>query len=409
MAHRPIVVERVTTLVGQWMDRDSIRKNNAKAILTTLLAEREAPRNHLAEKAGISVMSAGRIADELIALGFLQEKKASSQRGNTVGRPPKVLTLHTDRLLCCGVNLDKDVLHIGIVDPYGVIRERRDIPYPAEMEFSPEHILPWMAGEIDTFLEKWRGQGLLSNVGVTMPGIVDVQNGVLQFSANLRLKDCHVTAYLKERLPDFNFILENDSKALAQAEYQFGAVAGTQNMVVLSMGAGIGSAAILNGEVYRARNNMAGEIGHIVLNPAGKICECGKIGCLQTNLTKTAILNEAHFVYPGIGLTELLEYASRGETFAEALIKQVVEYISMTINLLANTYAPDAILLSGTTIWECPGIFPLVERDYKRLLSEYMQDTFLLRLDSFGADGYVIGGGAVAFKQTVETMQLRHV
>lgn len=396
-------------IIGQWMDRDSIRKNNAKAILTTLLAEREMPRILLAEKAGISVVSVGRIADELIELGFLQETKASPQRENTVGRPPKVLSLQADQLLCCGVNLNKTVLRMGIVDPYGEIRDRRNIPYPTDQEFATEHILPWMADELEAFLNCWRGHGLLSNVGVTMPGIVDVDNGVLQFSANLRLHDCPVVAYLKKRLPDFDFILENDAKSLAQAEFQFGAAAGTQNMVVLSMGDGIGSAAILNGEIYRARNNMAGEIGHIVLNPAGKICECGKIGCLQTNLTKTAILNEAHSVYPGISLTELLEYAGRGETFAEALVKQVVDYISMTINLLANTYAPDAIFLSGTTIWECPGLFPLVEREYKKLLSEYIQDAFLLRLDSFGADGYVIGGGAVAFKQTMEAMQLHHV
>lgn len=396
-------------LIGQWMDRDSIRKNNAKAILTTLLAEREAPRTLLAEKAGISVMSVGRIADDLIELGFLQETKASAQRENTAGRPPKVLKLDADQLLCCGVNLDKTALHMGIVDPYGVIRERKDVPYPTEQKFTAEYILPWMAEEMSAFLERWKGRGLLNKVGVTVPGIVDAQKGVLQFSANLQLQDCAVTAYFKKQLPDFDFYLENDSKALAQAEYRFGTAAGTPNMVVLSLGDGIGSAAILNGEIYRARNNMAGEIGHIVLNPAGRICECGKIGCLQTNLTKNAILNEAHSVYPGISLTQLLEYAERGETFAEALVKQVVEYISMTINLLANTYAPDVMLLSGVTMWECPGLFPLVERDYRRLLSQYMKDTFLLSLDSFGPDGYVIGGGVVAFQQSVDELRLHHV
>ena len=396
-------------LIGQWMDRDSIRKNNAKAILTTLIAEREAPRNMLAEKAGISVMSVGRIADELIELGFLRETKASVQRSSNSGRPPKVLTLNTEQLLCCGVNLDKSALHMGILDPYGAIRDRRDVPYPGDQKFTSELILPWMADEIESFLQQWKGRGLTNQVGVAVPGIVDAQNGVLQFSANLRLQNSPVAAYLKERLPDFEFTLENDAKALAQAEYQFGKAAGTQNMVVLSMGAGVGSAAILNGEVYRARNNMAGEIGHIVINPAGKICECGKVGCLQTNLTKNAILNEAHNVYPGITLPELLEYAGRGETFAEALVKQVVEYMSMTINLLANTYAPDRIFLSGATMWECPGFFTLVEQNYKKFLSQYIEDPLQISLDSFGPDGYVIGGGAVAFNQTVDALRIRHI
>lgn len=396
-------------LAGQAIDRDSIRRNNAKFILATLLAEREAPRTYLAEKTGISIMSVGRIVDELIEQGLLVETKSSVQRESTAGRPPKVLALNIDQLLCCGVNLSRDLLRMAIVDPYGGLRERKDIPYPARLEFTSEHVLPWMAEHIASFLEKWRGKGLLSNVGVTVAGIVDAKDGFLQFSANLRLKDCAIAQYLKDRMPDFDFYLENDAKSLAQAEYQFGAAAGTQNMVVLSLGDGIGSAAILNGEVYRARNNMAGEIGHIVLNPAGKICECGKAGCLQTNLTRSAILNEAHVVYPGITLEQLLEYARKGETYAVALVKQVVEYVSMAINLLANTYAPDAILLSGITVWECPGFYDLVEQDYRNLLSQYMRDAVRLMPDSFGADGYVVGGGAVAFKQVIETLRLRHI
>ncbi len=394
---------------GLGTDRDSIRKNNARALLTTLLAEREAPRTLLAEKTGISVMSVGRIADELIEAGFLREGKASSQRETTAGRPPKVLSLNSDQLLCCAANMDRSALHLGVVDPYGELREWRDIPYPEEMEFCEEQLFPWMAEKLTDFLERWKKRGILSSVGVTMPGIVDVQRGVLQFSANLGLRNCHVAEYLKKCLPEFEFNLENDAKALAQAEYRFGAAAGTQNLVVLSMGSGVGSAAILNGEVYRARNNMAGEIGHIVLNPAGKICECGKTGCLQTNLTKKAILNDAHNVYPGIDLTELLAYAERGEPYAGALVKQVVEYISMAINLLANTYAPDAIFLSGATIWECPGLVPLVQRDYKKFVSKFMQDTFQLRPDSFGPSGYVIGAGAVAFNRTIERLSLHHV
>ena len=116
-------------------------------------------------------------------------------------------------------------------------------------------------------------------------------------------------------------------------------------MVVLSIGDGIGAAVILNGEIYRGREIMAGEIGHIYLNPAGKICECGKVGCLSTHLSQRTILAEARTVYPNIDMKGLFDYFQRGDSFAVALITQVVEYTSIAINLLANTYAPEVVLL----------------------------------------------------------------
>ena len=396
-------------LQGQGTDRDSTRRNNAKAMLTLLLAEQSAPRNFLAEKTGISVMTVGRIADDLIEAGFLLETKNAAQREPGAGRPPKVLRLNADQLLCCGANLDQKALHLGIVDPYGKLRDRSDISCPPNVVRNPDRLLPWLAEELKRFTRPWSGKGLLNKIGLTLPGIVNVNDGILQFSANLGISDCHVREYLEQCLPEFCVHLENDAKALALAEYRFGAAAGTQNLVILSMGAGVGSAAILNGEIYRSRNNMAGEIGHIVLNPAGKICECGKTGCLQTNLTTKAILSEAHNVYPGIGLAELMQYAEHGEAYAQALVKQVVGAMSMAINLLANTYAPEAIILCGDTIWSCPGFIPLVLKDYKKLISEYMLDTFEVRPDSFGPDGYVIGGGAVAFSHVTDELRLQYL
>ena len=79
---------------------------------------------------------------------------------------------------------------------------------------------------------------------------------------------------------DYGFLggfFDEEAKAAALAEYQFGGLDGCRNLVVLSIGSGIGAAAIVDGELYRGRNNMAGEIGHITINPAGKVCVCGKV------------------------------------------------------------------------------------------------------------------------------------
>lgn len=392
---------------AQKVDRELMRKSNMKLVLFSLRQVGEASKAQLAEMTGMSVVSVGRITDELLELKLLQESEKELAE-STVGRPPKVLSLATDQLLCCGAHLDREVLHLGVVDPVGVLREKCTYNYPEECEFLPEHVLPWMADCMATFLKEREGSGILRSIGVVVPGIVDIERGEMQFSANFRWRNVEVTRFLKERLPGYDFYLENDTKAIAVAEYRFGAAAGARNMVVLSLGDGIGSAAILNGEIYRGWDNMAGEIGHIILNPAGKICECGQVGCLQTNLAKRAILNEARSVYRNITMEELFDYFQRGDPFAVALVGQVVDYTSIAINLLANAYAPETVLLCGSTLWENPILRSLVERNYKSRLNEYMQNAFELRFDTFGENGYIVGGSALAFYHVVDTLLVKN-
>jgi N-acetylglucosamine repressor len=386
------------------MDRELMRRNNMRLILASVLKAGEVSRACLAESTGMSAMSVGRIADELIGRGLLQEREKSEVKQNAAGRPPKALSLPIDKLLCCGVYLDKRILYLGITDPLGNLKDMEAVPYASDGELLPERVLPWIAEQIGAYLNKWRGKGLLNKVGVAVPGIVDIHKGDMLFSANLHWRNVAVTEHLKERLPDYCFYLENDTKALAQAVYRFRNEADTQNMVLLSLGDGIGSAAILNGQICRSAQNMAGEIGHIILNPAGKVCECGQTGCLQTNLAQSAILNEARSVYPDITMDELLTRSRRGEPFAAALINQVVGYISTAINLLANTYAPEVIVLSGSTIWDHPLLCSMVERNYRNRLNEYMQDAFKLRFDAFGISGYIVGAGAIAFERVVDAL-----
>ena len=393
----------------QRLDRELMRRSNEKYVLMTLLTAKEASKAYLSKKTGISLMSISRIADGLTRLGLLTETELKSQGTRAGGRPPQGLTINAEKLLCCGIHLGKQALHMSIVNPYGRVLEEEWIPYQATQDFTSDYVLAWMAQHLENFLKRWRGRGLLSNVGIVVSGIVDVEKGELEFSANLRLKNCGFVEYLKKAMPDFDFFLENDVKALAQAEYQYGASAGVQNIVVLNMDDGIGSATVQDGRLYRARHNIAGEIGHIILNPNGKVCECGQTGCLQTYLAKHVILNEARMMYPDINLKKLFERSQKNEPFAVALVKQVVDYASIAINLLATMYAPDVIVISGSTIWESPILRDMIEKNYKNRLNKYMSSTFQLKFDSFGPSSYVVGGAAVAFGRVIETLQLRHV
>ena len=188
------------------------------------------------------------------------------------------------------------------------------------------------------------------------------------------------------------------------AEYQFGGLDGCRNLVVLSIGSGIGAAAIMDGELYRGRDNMAGEIGHITINPAGKVCVCGKVGCLQTYLTPGALLTEARTLHPDITLPEMFTLFQKGDPFVTALLHQVTEYISIAINLLANTYAPEVVLLRGDLLRQGPVIRQLVSGTYREKLNWYMTDAFELRFEQMGVSGPLIGGGMLALERELDRL-----
>ena len=138
---------------------------------------------------------------------------------------------------------------------------------------------------------------------------------------------------------------------------------------------------------------MAGEIGHITINPAGKVCVCGKVGCLQTYLTPGALLTEARTLHPDITLPEMFTLFQKGDPFVTALLHQVTEYISIAINLLANTYAPEVVLLRGDLLRQGPVIRQLVSGTYREKLNWYM-----------GVSGPLIGGGMLALERELDRL-----
>lgn len=347
----------------------------------------------------MNIMTVGRIVENMISRGILQERETDAVC--QVGRPPRLLSLREDRLLCASLFLARDKLHLGLVSLTGQVDAYRELPVP-EGDFVPERVVPWMADCLEQFLAEHRRRDLCRTVGAVVPGILDIGKGELVFSANFQWGRVPLLEQLRRRLPDRDFILENDVKAVAVAEHQFGSAKGFRNVVVLNIGDGVGAAVILNDEIYRGKDNMAGEIGHIILNPAGKICECGKAGCLQTYLSQRTLLAEARAVYPHINLAQLFELYQRGEPFVSATMNQLGEYVAIAVNLLANTYAPDVVLLCGSMVRQGPVLSEIVKDMYQEKLNQYMKDTFQLRFERFGTTGHLIGGGVLAMRQALK-------
>ncbi|MGB8454618.1 MAG: ROK family protein [Anaerocolumna sp.] len=169
------------------------------------------------------------------------------------------------------------------------------------------------------------------------------------------------------------------------------------NTVVLYIGSGIGASAVINHQIHRGAFNPAGEIGHICINPTGSMCECGRRGYLQTYIADWAILKDAQAVKPDATLDDVFNSYQSGEAWAVNLIDCVVNYVSITISILANTYAPDEIILCGRLIDKYEILKEIIFENYKSQLNDYLLDSFELKTSEFGSEGTVIGAGTIAF------------
>lgn len=127
-------------------------------------------------------------------------------------------------------------------------------------------------------------------VGVAVPGLVDSARGLLRYAPNLRWGDDALRDRLAERLPGTVVVVENDANAAGWGEFRFGAGRGMRDMLLLTVGTGVGGAVVSGGRLLRGGFGGAGEIGHLVVEPGGRDCGCGQQGCLEQYGSASALL-----------------------------------------------------------------------------------------------------------------------
>ncbi|MGH9247466.1 MAG: ROK family protein [Acidimicrobiales bacterium] len=185
-------------------------------------------------------------------------------------------------------------------------------------------------------------------VGVGVPGVVDVDAGTVRHAVNLGLDGTPIA--LAERLADeagLRPIIENDVNAAAIGVTTALALGDEDDLAYLSIGTGIAAGFVLGGRLRRGRRGTAGEIGHLPLDPAGPVCECGQRGCLEAAASGPAGARRwpsANGVAPAVAL---LAAARAADADAVAARDEIAEYLAAAVTLLALSVDPDLIVLGG--------------------------------------------------------------
>lgn len=247
-------------------------------------------------------------------------------------------------MLNVGIDIGGTKIAGGLVAPDGTIVQQRRVPTPGDTDALADAVAAMVA-------DLSAGQEVHA-VGVAAAGFLDADRSVMIHSPNIDWADAPLRAEFEARIGR-PVTLENDANAAGWGEYRFGAGRGSTNMVMITLGTGVGGAVITAGELLIGGNGIAGELGHIRFVRGGRRCGCGQTGCLEQYASGRALQREAEAIADGGGIGAELDAARRvtGTLSGHDISRLVVE---------EDPGALEALHRVATAVGEACGLFQAV-------------------------------------------------
>jgi glucokinase len=255
----------------------------------------------------------------------------------------------------------------------------------------------------------------IAGVGIGSPGPLDTKTGVVLLTPNLGWTNFPLRDRLSQAL-DLPATLDNDANCATFGEWWRGAARGTDHVVGLTIGTGIGGGIVLSGEVYRGASDIAGEIGHMTIDSTGRRCKCGNYGCLEAYASGPAIAARAvEGVEAGTDtslpryvngdLTKITaqvvyEAAHDGDDFAREVVKDTARFLGAGVANVINIFNPDVVVICGGVTLAGDRLFvPLRAEVSRRAFKPAVAVCRIVPGELSGTAG-VYGAAAVFMKRT---------
>jgi glucokinase len=213
-----------------------------------------------------------------------------------------------------GVDLGGTNLRIAAVSSEGRLLEK--ITLGSKVAPTRDHVITEMCDAIRRLSDQYRASGKLLGAGIGIPGIIDMETGMLRKSANLPgWAEYPVRAEIERRLGT-RVLLDNDANVAALGEQWLGAARDVANMAILTLGTGIGGGIVIDGKIFHGMNGMSGEFGHVPIEPEGYPCGCGSHGCAEQYASASAVMRMAREAIASGGSPSLAKAASSDAEFS---------------------------------------------------------------------------------------------
>lgn len=336
-----------------------MRGINRSAVLEIVRRQGPIARTTIASELEISLPTVMRIVDKLVQEGFVRPQGATEWSG---GRRRPLLEFNADGNVVLGVDMGGSKLYGAVSDIGGhILTESIMERNGASGEECYKLLLQLIDG-----LRAQRGlRGRhVRGIGVGTPGITHHGEGVVKWAYALNWKDFPLKARLNDRyrLP---ITVDNDVNLGALGELWFGAGQNVQNMILITIGAGIGAGLIIDGSLYRGSSEASGEIGHMIPDRQFLGRSYVDFGVLESLASGTGIVERARRARGGGTVSsaeEVFDAAARGEAWAEQIVTDTVDYLTIAIANLSMSLDPELIVLGGPLTPYAPMLAGLIAK-----------------------------------------------
>lgn len=329
-----------------------------RQVLECLQAQGPLSRADLTRETGISAPTVSKAVAALLDSGLLEEGEAPE---NAVGRPGKRLQLASNSAQVIGVVLDAPECHLVVASLGGEIDEAQTQSFTTPGSYSM--LITVLEQHLQAIIQK--ADAITLGIGLSLPGLLDGPQCLI--SPNVPVLNHHSPAVdLELRLKTVCVSIQ-EVRGLCLAERLYGAASGLDDFAVLDFTTGLGMGAFSRGELLTGQSGLAGELGHITVDPTGRLCGCGNHGCLETLSTDAALANFiSERVKQPMSVERVIAGLQEGSLQAPDELNRVLEYLSIAMAATMNLLNPSNLFIHGRMLSISDDILPRAIRMTQR-------------------------------------------
>jgi predicted NBD/HSP70 family sugar kinase len=360
-------MRRIDLKKAQAARSSTIRDINRQFVLNYIRDREPISRADLARATELQRSTVSTIVEELKTEGLIEEIGAGASTG---GRRPTMLRLRAAGAMTVGVDITPTRTTVVTSDLVGRVIARaqvENVARPDEMTARViERVREMVAGD---------GSGKITDVGVSLPGLVDPDTGRAIYIPFFRWRDWAIAEEI-EKATGLKVQVDNDANAAAMAELWFGRpeVSDSRDFIITLVADGIGTGIVFDGQIYRGERGAAGEFGHMIVGEGGPVaCSCGNRDCWEAFASERAAVarylkntGAADEESEGVAFGEVVERALGGEQAAIGALTETAHYLGIGISNLIVGLSPETVVVGGTITRAWPIILPSLEETIMR-------------------------------------------
>jgi glucokinase-like ROK family protein len=391
-------------------DQALVRQINLSVILHHLRENAPISRAALAEITGLNKTTVSSLVEELIDRQFVREVGLGS--AGMAGRRAMLLKLNPAAGCVVSGEIGVDFISVIAADfASEIVWRHQDRIDPA---MGQQAIVERAVALLQQAVTGGLGAcGTLLGVAVGVPGLVDQATGALLFAPNLGWQDVPVRTILQQTFEAPVFV-DNEANLATLGEHYFGAAQGYEEVLYVSAGVGLGGGVVHDGQLCRGVTGVAGELGHMTMDPNGELCSCGNRGCWETLVSQQALFRRVRRAieagqtsqlskavngdYSRLTVPLVTDAARSGDAVALEAFDTVGHSLGIGIASLVNALNPELVVFGGilSLAWEF--LLPAVTEEMQQRALRWNREATQVVLARHGFDACVMGGLALVLQ-----------